>query len=141
MGCNKHPLGLPWWLSVKESACQCRRGSFNPWVRKIPWRRKWQPTSVFLPGKSHGQRSLAGYGLWGHKGVRHNLATEEQKHSLCIMGGGYTRVYKCIYTRCYMLSRDPVTPQTIASQAPPSLGFSRHEYWSGLPFPPPGDLP
>ena len=40
---------------------------FNPWVRKIPWRRKWQPTPVFLPEKSHGQRSLAGYSPWGHK--------------------------------------------------------------------------
>ena len=40
---------------------QCRRPEFNPWVRKIPWRRKWQPTLVFLPGKSHGQRSLVGY--------------------------------------------------------------------------------
>ena len=39
---------------------QCRRPGFNPWVRKIPWRRKWQSTPVFLPGKSHGQRSLAG---------------------------------------------------------------------------------
>ena len=36
-------------------------------VRKIPWRRKWQPTPVFLPGKSHGQKSLAGYCPWGHK--------------------------------------------------------------------------
>ena len=53
--------GLPWWLSVKEPTCQCRRFRFNPWVRKIPWRRKWQPIPVFLPGKSHGQRSLAGY--------------------------------------------------------------------------------
>jgi len=52
---------LPWWLGGKESACQCRRLKFDPWVRKIPWRRKWQPTPVFLPGKSHGQRSLAGY--------------------------------------------------------------------------------
>ena len=41
----------------------CRRHGFNPRVRKIPWRRKWQPTPVFLPGKSHGQRSLAGYGI------------------------------------------------------------------------------
>ena len=40
---------------------------FDPWVRKIPWRRKWQPTSVFLPGESHGQRSLVGYSPWGHK--------------------------------------------------------------------------
>ena len=37
---------------------QCRRPGFDPWVRKIPWRRKWQPTPVFLPGESHGQRSL-----------------------------------------------------------------------------------
>ena len=55
--------GLPWWLSGKESACQRRRHGFNPWVRKIHWRSKWQPTPVFLPGKSHGQRSLAGYGV------------------------------------------------------------------------------
>ena len=40
---------------------------FNPWVGKIPWRRKWQPAPVFLPGESHGQRSLAGYSPWGHK--------------------------------------------------------------------------
>ena len=40
---------------------------FAPWVRKIPWRRKWQPTSVLFPGKSHGQKSLVGYSLWGHK--------------------------------------------------------------------------
>ena len=60
-------IGLPGWLSSKESACQCRRCEFNPWVKKIPWRMKWQPTLLFLPGKSHGQRSLAGYSLWGHK--------------------------------------------------------------------------
>ena len=40
---------------------------FNPWVRKMPWRRKWQPTLVFLPGEPHGQRSLAGYSLWYRK--------------------------------------------------------------------------
>ena len=49
---------------------------FNTLVGKIPWRRKWQPTPMFLPGKSHGQRSLAGYSPQGHKRVRHNLATE-----------------------------------------------------------------
>ena len=49
-------------VSGKEPACQCRRGKrhqFHPWVGEIPWRRAWQPTPVFLPGKSHGQRSLA----------------------------------------------------------------------------------
>ena len=55
---------------------QCRRQRFNPWVRNIPWSRKWQPTPVFLPGKSHGQRSLVGYSSWGHKTVRHILATK-----------------------------------------------------------------
>ena len=53
-------MGLPWWLSSKEAACQCRRPRFNPWLGKIPWRRKWQPTPVFLPGQSHGHRSLVG---------------------------------------------------------------------------------
>ena len=57
----------PWWLSGKESTYQCRRLGFNPRVRKIPWRRKWQLTLIFLPGKSHGQRTLAGYSPWGHK--------------------------------------------------------------------------
>ena len=46
---------------------ETQRCGFNPWVRKIPWRRKLQPTPVFLPGESHGQRSLAGYSRWGHK--------------------------------------------------------------------------
>ena len=45
---------------------------FHPWVGKIPWRRAWQPTPVFLPGEPHGQGSLAGYSLWGSQRVRHN---------------------------------------------------------------------
>jgi len=51
-----------------------RRCGFDPWVEKIPWRRKWQPTPVFLPGESHGQRSLEGYSLWGPKRVRQDWA-------------------------------------------------------------------
>ena len=71
--------GLPWrLLSGKESARQCRRHSFYPWVRKILWKKKWQPTLIFLPEKSHGQRSLVGYGPWGHKRVRHYLATKNE---------------------------------------------------------------
>ena len=56
--------GFPGGASGKEPACQsrrCKRRGFHPWVGKIPWRRAWQPTPVFLPGKSHGQRSLGGY--------------------------------------------------------------------------------
>ena len=65
-----YPKGSPGGDSGKESACQCRRRKrrgFDPWVRKIPWRRKWQPTLVFLPGAFHGQRSLVGYNPRGHK--------------------------------------------------------------------------
>ena len=43
------------------------RDVFDPWVRKIPWRKKWQSTPVFVPGKFHGQRSLVGYTPWDHK--------------------------------------------------------------------------
>ena len=55
------------WFIGKESMCQCRRLGFNPWVGKNPWRREWQPTPVFLAGKFHGQRSLAGYRSRGPK--------------------------------------------------------------------------
>ena len=48
-------------------AMQCRRPRFDPWVGKIPWRQKWQPTPVLLPGKFHGQRSIVGYSPWVHK--------------------------------------------------------------------------
>ena len=56
--------GLPRWQRGKKPTCQCR---FDPWVGKIPWRRKWQLTPVFLLGKSHRQRRLAGYSPWGCK--------------------------------------------------------------------------
>ena len=60
-------MRLPWWLRSKEPAGRCRRCRFSPWVCKIPWRRKWKPTPVFLPGESDGQRSLVGYSSWGHR--------------------------------------------------------------------------
>ena len=68
--------GFPWWLMGKESTCQCRRlrkpQLVGPWGGKTPWRRTWQPTPVFLPGESHGQRGLEGCRPWGRKGVRHD---------------------------------------------------------------------
>ena len=71
-------VGFPDGVGGKESACQCRRHGFDPRVRKIPWRRKWQPTPVFMPGKSHGQ-SLVGHRPWGCKRVRCNWATNQQQ--------------------------------------------------------------
>ena len=56
--------------AVKESTCQCSRHErcrFSPWVGKVHWSRKWQPTLVFLPGKFHGQKSLEGYSPWSCK--------------------------------------------------------------------------
>ena len=77
----KYLMGLPWWLSGKESTCQCRRCGFDPWVGKIPWRRKCQPTPVFLPGKSHGQRSLAGYSAQGRK---ESDMTQQLNNNKCV---------------------------------------------------------
>ena len=76
--------------SKEEKIClQCRRSGwshrFDPWVGKIPWEgNKWQHTPVFLPGESNGQRSLVCYSPWGHKKVRHNLATKQQQQKCCI---------------------------------------------------------
>ena len=60
-------MELPWWLRWWSVCLQCGRPRFDPWVGKISWRRKWQPTSVFLPGKFHGWRSLVGYSPWDRK--------------------------------------------------------------------------
>ena len=59
--------GLPWWLRRLSVCLQCWRPGLNPWVGKISWRRKWQPTPLFLPRKSHGWRSLVGYSPWDCK--------------------------------------------------------------------------
>ena len=74
-------MDFPGSASSREPACQCRsrkRHGFSPWFGKISWRRAWQPTPVFLPGESHGQRNLMGYSLWGRKRVRHDLGTKQQ---------------------------------------------------------------
>ena len=111
-------LGFPCGSSGKESTCQCRRlrrHGFDSWVWKIPWRKKWQPTPIFLPGKSHGWRSLVGYSPWCCK----ELYTTEK-----------------LYFH-YLFS----TLWTVDRQAPLSMGFARQEDWSELLCPPPGNLP
>ena len=75
-------LGLSWSFNFPggsdgKSVClQFRRPKFTPWMGKIAWRKKWQPTLLLLPGKSHGRRSLVGYRPWGHK----ELETTERLH-------------------------------------------------------------
>ena len=125
--------GLSRWLSGKESACQCRGWGFDA------WRWKWQPTPVFLPGKSPGQRSMVEYSPLGHKRVKHHLTIKQQLEIHLELPDCYL---PCILNAqsfsCVQLF---ATPWTVAHQAPLSMGFSRQEYWSGLPFPPPEDLP
>ena len=65
-------VGFPDGSGGKESACNAGDLRFDSWVRKIPWRREWQPTPVFLPGECHGQKSLEDYSSWGLQRIRHN---------------------------------------------------------------------
>ena len=78
-------MGLPCWLRSKESAFQHRKLRFDPWVWKIPWRKKWQPAPVFLPGESPGQRNPS-YNPWGHKRVGDELATKHQQQQVLWWG-------------------------------------------------------
>ena len=86
-------LGSPRSSNSKESACICRRPVFNPCVRKIPWRRKWLPVPVFLPGEFRGQRNLAGYRAWGYK---ESDTTERLTHA-------HGHVYKEIQKEAYQV--------------------------------------
>ena len=67
--------------------------------QRDPWRRKWQPTPVYLHGKSRGQRSLVGYSPWGRKRVRHNLPTKQQGRSIITRGSRGCMVQS---TKCWV---------------------------------------
>ena len=70
-------MGFPSGSVVKNLPAmqELQRCKFRPWDGKIPWKREWQPTQVFLPGKYHGKRSLAGYSLQNHKQLDMTEAT------------------------------------------------------------------
>ena len=87
---------FPWCLSGKEHASQCRRHRFDSWVRKIPWRRKWQPTPVFLPGKSHRQR-------------RQSMGLHRVRHIWAHPHGGVQGVTECNHVPCFLCR----TPESI----------------------------
>ena len=132
-----------------------------PWVGKIPWQRAWQPTSVFLPGEAHGQRSLAGYSLGDSKELdiyvipfSHKLPSHPGCHITLrrVPCAVYTRIllvthfnYSSVALLLLLLSRFScvrlcATSRTAALQAPLSLGFSRQEHWSELPFSAPSSV-
>ena len=88
--CLVHWVRFPGGLAVKNPPASAGDATFDPWVGEIPWRRKWPPTPVFLPGKSYGERSRASYSPRGCKRVGHSLATEQQKqhqenHGWCFL--------------------------------------------------------
>ena len=108
-------MGFPWWLSGKESVCQCRRCRFNSWVRKIPWERKWQPSQYSCLGNCMDR------GAW-----------QSSEQALCA---------EVKWSESHSVVSDSVTAWVVAGQSPLSMEFSRPEYRSGSPFPSPGDLP
>ena len=78
---SKRQAGFPGGSVVKNQLANAGYAGSNPRVRKIPWRRKWQPTPVLLPGEFHGERSLTCYRPWGRKRVGHSLVAEQQKET------------------------------------------------------------
>ena len=92
-------MGFPGGALGEESACQCRRHKrcgFDPWVRKIPWRRKWQPTPVFSPGTFHGLRSLVGYSPRGCKDTAECTHTHTRTHTHRHTKGGWSLWLGCL---------------------------------------------
>ena len=92
----KDTLSSSRWLIWQRICLQCRSPGFSPWVRKIPWRREWQPTPAFLLGESHRQRSLTGYRAQTHK----ESDTTEQwtlssKDTLIRTSSGKKKLRKC----------------------------------------------
>ena len=110
----------------KRISLPSKRPEFDPWVRKNPWERNWQPTPVFLPGKSQEQSSLAGYSPGAAKSW-----TWVSAHTCTLCCCGVTKSNAQLFA----------TPWTVACQPSLSMGSPRQEYWSGLSFPSPGDLP
>ena len=96
---------------------ESKRHGFGSWVGKIPWRRAWQPTPVFLPRESHGQRSLVGYSPWGHKESEMTKQLNDNN-------------------KCLRLLNVQVLCLSLESVVILSMGFSWQEYWNGFPFPP-----
>ena len=91
------------WFSNKESACQCRRHGFDSWISKIPWRRKWQPTPVFLPGKSHVLTSLVGYSSVGSQKSQTRLSDWTTPPLLLLQKQGCSADIQVILTHHFCL--------------------------------------
>ena len=148
----------------------------DSWVGKIPWRRKWQPTPVFLPGKSHERRSLSGYSSWDHRESNTTQQLNSNNNNALQKEAAAAKSLQSCPTLCDPIDGSPPSstvpgilqartlewgaisfsndesekwkqsrsvvsnsqrPQGLQHQAPLSMGFSRQEYWSGVPLPSP----
>ena len=150
-------LAIIFGVSGKEPSYQRRRQKrhgFDPWVVKMPWRRKWQPTPVFLSGKFHGAWQATVLGVTksrtrpkqlhtsGASTIFHTILDDwksvmEKKKLSEACGPQELLSSEELLLSHFSRVRLCVTPWTAAYQAPPSPGFSRQEHWSGLPFPSP----
>ena len=126
--CKYYPLlqGLPRWLSGKEPACRFRRlkrHGLNSCIGKIRWRRKWQPTPVFLPRESYGQRSLAGY---SPQGCTKSDATEATQHTHILYYVRHERMSQGLWPRSQCVLSRSVMPDSCGPRDCGPKGSSVH---------------
>ena len=114
---------------------RCKRCKFDAWVEMIPWRRKWQPTPVFLPGNFYRQRTLAGYSLWGCKRVRHNWAQAQTEFQEAVVS---LEMVACwgpskVHFSCSVVS-DFLQPHGLQHTMLPCLSPTPGIYWNSCPL-------
>ena len=126
------PVGLPGGASDKKPTCQGRRHKrcrFEPCVGKIPWRKTWQPTPVFSPGESHGQRSLEGYSPWDRKETDRTKVTEHTPHTHTVPHECYSQVQ---WVACAQFGQGVESLNTGRVKWGRGLCFPRHSALSTL---------
>ena len=121
--------------SGKEFPCQCRRHWFDPWDRKIPWRRKWWPIPVFLPGRFHGQRSLVGYSPWGQKesDTTEQLTDVLELGVLCLfvfIEAGSISLFVMLHYHCLLLVISPLACEHFNRHSFPFYSQYLAQYWT-----------
>ena len=136
-------MGFPDDSVVKYLPTDAGDIKFDPWAGKISWRKKWQLSPVFLPGKSHGQRSLVGYSPRGSQRVGHDWAHHPYTHTFVLMLFTSTEpqtAWKAPLRKWFLYSQDTSDIRvSVFSPHPPTLQFSRHHlglithFWHELP--------
>ena len=154
---NSLTLGFPWWLSGKESTCQCRRQGFDSWSGKIPHATEQLSLSHNYWACALAPRNRSCWSLHALESVvcQKRQCSEKPEHRSPRVGPAHrnwrkvdsamktqhSQKHVCVCVLNHSVMSDSCDPIDRTCQAHLSVGFSRQEYWSGLPFPPPGDLP